>query len=92
MEEIRSQIAGAFLSGDKMKDGTTKTGIRDATTSAILECVVTLGKTLRKRTAGVAHIGEVEVRRKLEEELEAALNGTHIEDHINPLLGMPGEL
>ncbi|KAH9894129.1 hypothetical protein C8Q73DRAFT_826736 [Cubamyces lactineus] len=90
LAEVKRQIPGAFLAGDKMKEGVSQTGVRDATTTAILECVVELGKKLRKREAGRSQLSEEEVRKQLEAELEKVLQGKDIKEHINPLLGMPG--
>ncbi|KAI0819952.1 hypothetical protein BC628DRAFT_1331621, partial [Trametes gibbosa] len=91
LEEIKKQAAGVFSTGDKLKEGVSKTGVRDTTTTAILQCVVELGKKLRKRTTGeAAHLPEDEVRKQLETELDQLLRGKGIEEYINPLLGMPG--
>ncbi|KAH9941761.1 uncharacterized protein BXZ73DRAFT_41717, partial [Epithele typhae] len=79
LEEVRRQISGTFLSGNKLKDGVTATGVKDSTTTAILSSVVELGKKLRKRPAGTLALPEN----------ENALHGTEIESHINPLIGMP---
>ncbi|KAI0631688.1 hypothetical protein C8Q77DRAFT_1060980 [Trametes polyzona] len=90
LAEIKKQASGAILAGDKLKDGVTKTGVRDATTTAVLQCIVELGKKLRKRSEGAAQLSEDEVRKQLEKELERLLQGKGIEEYINPLLGMPG--
>lgn len=91
LKDIKQQAVGAFLAGDKLKEGVSKSGVRDATTTAILQCIVDLGKKLRKRTTGeAAHLTEDEVRKQLEKELDQLLQGKGIEEHINPLLGMPG--
>jgi len=49
-----------------------------------------LGKRLRKREAGKPAINEREVRNILEQEFEKLLGGLPVQDHINPLLQMPG--
>ncbi|TFK79574.1 hypothetical protein K466DRAFT_473373, partial [Polyporus arcularius HHB13444] len=86
-KEIERQILGAE---GKLKDATALTGTCDATTRAVLNCIVELGKQLRKRVAGEPGLSEDEVQKRLGERLEEVLKGSAIEDHINPLLGMPG--
>ncbi|KAJ3002667.1 hypothetical protein NUW54_g5724 [Trametes sanguinea] len=86
--EIKAQISAAFVAGDKMKDGVSKSGVQDRTTTAILGSIVEMGKNLRRRAAGKPQVPEDDVRKQLEAELERVLRGKEIEDHINPLLGM----
>ncbi len=74
-----------------MKNATTKTGVCDTSTRPILNTLAELGKSLRAPRFGQPALTEDVVRKKLEDELETILKGTSIEDHINPLLGMPGQ-
>ncbi|KIJ11470.1 hypothetical protein PAXINDRAFT_84506, partial [Paxillus involutus ATCC 200175] len=92
LAQIKNQIELAKLSGgtEKVKTDVSKTGIRDAATTAIVERLLELGKSLRKREAGKPVLSEDQVRIQLESELNALLGGLSIDDHINPLLGMPG--
>ncbi|KAH9914360.1 uncharacterized protein BXZ73DRAFT_55012, partial [Epithele typhae] len=90
LEEVKRQISGTFLPGNKLKDGVTATGVKDSTTTAILSSIVELGKNLRKRSTGTLALPETVVRKNLEEALQNALHGTEIGNHINPLIGMPG--
>ncbi|KAH0825731.1 hypothetical protein J3R83DRAFT_9938 [Lanmaoa asiatica] len=90
--EISRQIELALESGagEKVKSATTSSGVRDSTTSAIVNALVELGKKLRKRKAGSATLTEVEVKVRLQKELENWLQGESLKDAINPLLGMKG--
>ncbi|KAI0747727.1 hypothetical protein C8Q80DRAFT_1219186 [Daedaleopsis nitida] len=79
-KEILSQIKMAYLPGasEKLRNATSKIGISDSGTKAILNTLAELGKSIP------------EVRKQLEDALEDLLRpGTSIEDYINPLLGMP---
>ncbi|KAH7917866.1 hypothetical protein BV22DRAFT_1076559 [Leucogyrophana mollusca] len=91
-ERIKQQFNIALSSGatDKLKQSMASTGVRDTTSSVIVNTLVELGKRLRKRDAGAPAIPESEVKAKLEKEFEDLLNGGSLEDVINPLLGMEG--
>ncbi|KAH7928239.1 hypothetical protein BV22DRAFT_974816, partial [Leucogyrophana mollusca] len=91
-EQIKQQINIALSSGatEKVKHSMASTGVRDTTSSAIVNTLVELGKRLRKRQAGTPAIPESKVKTKLEKEFEDLLNGDSLEDVINPLLGMEG--
>ncbi|KAG1900387.1 uncharacterized protein F5891DRAFT_1128572 [Suillus fuscotomentosus] len=80
--DILKQIELSKLSGgtEKVKNAVS------LTVSHLLE----LGKRLRKRQAGKPIMSEEDVRRQLEQEFEDMLHGSPLEDHLNPLLGMPG--
>lgn len=51
-----------------------------------------MGKSLRKRGAGKTAMQESDVKKELEKELATLLDGHSLDDVINPLLGMTGEL
>ncbi|OJA20984.1 hypothetical protein AZE42_10828 [Rhizopogon vesiculosus] len=95
-EETTSQVCRQFeialCSGaaGKIAAATTLTGLRDSTSSSIINTLVELGKKLRKREAGQPALTESEVRAKLEKELEGMLQGRTLHEAINPLLGMDG--
>ncbi|KAG1798356.1 hypothetical protein EV424DRAFT_1475005 [Suillus variegatus] len=75
LAQVKEQIELAKLPGGttKVQSAVAPTGTRDAATSAIINHLLELGKQLRKREC----------------KLEAALDGHSLDDHINPLLGMP---
>lgn len=91
LAQVKEQIELAKLPGGttKVQSAVASTGTRDAATSAIINRLLELGKQLRKREAGKPVISEADVRVRLGRELEAALDGHSLDDHINPLLGMP---
>ncbi|KAG1857243.1 hypothetical protein C8R48DRAFT_607455 [Suillus tomentosus] len=91
LAQVKEQVELAKLPGGttKVQSTVASTGTRDAATSAIINCLLELGKQLRKHEARKPPISEADVRVWLERELEAALNGCSLDDHINPLLGMP---
>ncbi|KAG2129942.1 hypothetical protein DEU56DRAFT_872405 [Suillus clintonianus] len=90
--QILQQFETALCSGaaGKVSAATTATGIRDSTSSSIINTLVEMGKKLRKREAGQSASTESEVRAKLEKELSDMLQGRTHQDAINPLLGMDG--
>ncbi|KAG1837152.1 hypothetical protein C8R48DRAFT_603980 [Suillus tomentosus] len=90
--DILKQIELSKLSGgtEKVKNAVSLTGTRDAATTHIVSHLLELGKRLRKRQAGKPIMSEEDVRKQLEQEFEDMLHGSPLEDHINPLLGMPG--
>lgn len=90
--DILKQIELSKLSGgtEKVKNAVSLTGTRDAATTHIVSHLLELGKRLRKRQAGKPIMSEEDVRRQLEQEFKDMLHGLPLEDHINPLLGMPG--
>ncbi|KAH7903987.1 hypothetical protein BJ138DRAFT_1019772 [Hygrophoropsis aurantiaca] len=92
METIKQQVKLAMVSGaaDKIKTSVSSTGIRDSTSSAIVNTLVELGKRLRKRVAGTPASSESDIKAKLEKEFEDFMNNDSLEDVINPLLGMEG--
>ncbi|KAF8840219.1 hypothetical protein BDN67DRAFT_990447 [Paxillus ammoniavirescens] len=92
LAQIKEQIQLSKLSGgtEKVKNAISKSSTHDAATMAIVNRILELGKQLRKRGAGKNTIPESEVRAQLECEFETLLGGLSIDDHINPLLGMPG--
>ncbi|EGO30827.1 hypothetical protein SERLADRAFT_404828 [Serpula lacrymans var. lacrymans S7.9] len=75
---------------EKVKVAGTNSGICDSNTASIIQHLLVLGKQLRKYNSVKTDIPETEVRLQLEWELESLLDDSTIEDHINPLLGMPG--
>ncbi|KAG2063297.1 hypothetical protein BDR04DRAFT_1038375, partial [Suillus decipiens] len=91
-KHIYDQIALSKLSGgtEKVKNAVTSSGIRDAASASIVNHLLVLGKSLRKREAGKPALKEDEVRATLEKEFEDLLCGRPLEEFINPLLGMPG--
>ncbi|KAG1801432.1 uncharacterized protein HD556DRAFT_1203668, partial [Suillus plorans] len=91
LAQVKEQVELAKLPGGttKIQSAVASTGTRDAATSAIINRLLELGKQLRKREARKPPISEADVRVQLERELEAVLNGYSLDDHINPLLGMP---
>ncbi|KIK77534.1 hypothetical protein PAXRUDRAFT_17432 [Paxillus rubicundulus Ve08.2h10] len=92
LAKIKNQIELAKLSGgmEKVKTDVSKTGIQDVATTAIIEHLFELGKSLWKREVGKPVLSEDQVCTQLESELNALLGSLSINDHINPLLGMPG--
>ncbi|KAG1908795.1 uncharacterized protein F5891DRAFT_1124416 [Suillus fuscotomentosus] len=70
------EIALKSGASEKIKNSVSSTGIRDSTSSSILNVLVELGKKLRKCAAGTQAMPEAEV--------------TALDDAINPLLGMEG--
>ena len=81
-----------MLSGgtEKVKSAVSRSGVRDAATSAIVNRLLELGKALRKRTAGKPVLLEADVTARLRDELDVLLGGQSIDDCINPLLGIRG--
>ena len=92
--EIKTQFENAMLSGatEKIKTSMSNTGIRDTISLGILNATIELGKRLRKHERGTTAMPENEVRARLANELETLLQGKTLDESINPLLGMPGEL
>ncbi|KAG2120425.1 uncharacterized protein F5147DRAFT_562462 [Suillus discolor] len=90
--EIRAQFVTALQSGasEKIKKSVASTGVKDTTTAYILDAVVEMGKKLRKRVAGIQPKHDSEVRTILNKELEDLLQGSALNDTINPLLGVKG--
>ncbi|EIW73928.1 hypothetical protein CONPUDRAFT_68160 [Coniophora puteana RWD-64-598 SS2] len=91
VECIEEQFDLALKSGaaDKLQKNVQSNGTRDATTTAVLNAVVELGKSLRKRGKGSSRMTEAKVTEVLQDELERNLRGFSIRDSINPLLGIP---
>ncbi|KAH7918288.1 hypothetical protein BV22DRAFT_1024813 [Leucogyrophana mollusca] len=89
---IKQQIETARVLGaaDKIKVSVLSTGVRDTTSSAIVNTLVELGKRLRKRVVGTTAVPESNTKAKLEKEFEDFMNGDSLEGVINPLLGMEG--
>ena len=92
LAEIKEQIQLLKLPGgmDKVKSKVSQTGTRDAATASIIEHLLELGKCLRKQEAGKVALPEVKIRMQLEQEFEALLGNLPLDDHINPLLSIPG--
>ncbi|KAI6006188.1 hypothetical protein F5J12DRAFT_905722 [Pisolithus orientalis] len=92
LAEIKKQVELAKLPGgtEKLKSAVASSGICDPVSMSIIDCLLELGKQLRKCKAGVPAKPEAEVQVQLEKEFELALGGLSLDDHINPLLGMPG--
>ncbi|KAG2071388.1 hypothetical protein BDR04DRAFT_1128177 [Suillus decipiens] len=88
---VKEQIKLTKLPGGttKVQSTVASTGTQDAATSVIINCLLELGKQLCKCEAGKPVIFEADVCMQLEHELEAVLDGHLLDDHINPLLGMP---
>ncbi|KAF9229198.1 hypothetical protein BS17DRAFT_792175 [Gyrodon lividus] len=84
--ELEKQSGGT----EKVKNAVSKSGICDASSAAIMDHLLDLGKQLRKREAGTPAIPEAEVCAELEHEFEVVLAGWFVDDIINPLLGMAG--
>ncbi|KAI0696351.1 hypothetical protein BC835DRAFT_1405975 [Cytidiella melzeri] len=91
-QEVRKQAALSMLSGGTRKIDASHqtTGIRDAGLQAIIDTVVDWGKQLRKPQDGEQKLLEAKLTARLEAEFEKLLNGHSLDNHINPLLGMPG--
>ncbi|KIJ13571.1 hypothetical protein PAXINDRAFT_80772 [Paxillus involutus ATCC 200175] len=87
LAEIKEQIELSKVSGgtEKVKNAISKSGTHDAATTAVVNRILELGKQLRKRKAGKTAIPESE----LEREFKTLLGGLSIDEHINPLLGVP---
>lgn len=85
---ICEQLRLAILPGgtEKVKSATASTGIRDSTTASIINYLLELGKSLRKRETGKQAISEEEIQARLTQEMEDQLRSCS----INPLIGMPG--
>ncbi|KAI5995587.1 hypothetical protein EDD15DRAFT_2134054, partial [Pisolithus albus] len=92
MNTIKEQFHLATLSGatEKVKASVSTTGIQDSISLRILHTVIDLGKRLRKRQAGTPAMPESQVREALDNEFASLLQGSALEDAINPLLGMKG--
>jgi hypothetical protein len=58
-----------------VKNAVTSSGIRDAASASIVNHLLVLGKSLRKREAGKPALKEDEVRATLEKEFEDLLCG-----------------
>ncbi|EGO04676.1 hypothetical protein SERLA73DRAFT_43533, partial [Serpula lacrymans var. lacrymans S7.3] len=82
---IKHQINTSLEPGGtkKVKMATTNSGIRDTANDLIIRHLLELGKQLCKREEGKPALPEAE-------ELETVLQGATLDDHINPLLEMPG--
>ncbi|EIW80535.1 hypothetical protein CONPUDRAFT_57827 [Coniophora puteana RWD-64-598 SS2] len=92
-DDILRQFKTAVEPGaaNKLKHSFQQSGIRDSTSSSILDAVVNMGKKLRtKKGDASGPLTEAEIRAKLEKEMEDLLRGQAAEDTINPLLGMDG--
>ncbi|EGO04564.1 hypothetical protein SERLA73DRAFT_68250 [Serpula lacrymans var. lacrymans S7.3] len=89
--EILQQVDTSLKSGGtkKVKSAGTNSGIRDSTSASIVQQLLALGKQLQRHKAGKPALPESEVRQQLEQELETLLRGSTLDNHINPLLGMP---
>ncbi|KAI6017560.1 hypothetical protein BKA83DRAFT_4015195, partial [Pisolithus microcarpus] len=89
---IKEQFRMAMLSGatEKVRTSVSTTGTQDSISLHILHTLINLGKRLRKREAGTPAVPESQVREALEKEFTDLLQGTALEDAINPLLGMKG--
>ena len=81
-----------MLSGgtEKVRSAVSQSGVRDAATSAIVNRLLELGKTLRRKTAGKPTLPEADITACLQNELDALLGGQSVDDRINPLLGIHG--
>ncbi|KAI0757487.1 hypothetical protein C8Q80DRAFT_1216103 [Daedaleopsis nitida] len=74
----------------KLRNATSKTGISDSGTKAILNTLAELGKSIHASFSRRSQINKAEIRKQLEDALEDLLRpGKSIKDYINPLLGMP---
>ncbi|EGO26853.1 hypothetical protein SERLADRAFT_436680 [Serpula lacrymans var. lacrymans S7.9] len=91
-EAIKHQINTSLepRGTEKVKRAAKNSGIRNTASDLIIRHLLELGKQLRKRKEGKPALPEAEVRQRLEQELETLLQGATLDDHINPLLGMPG--
>ncbi|EGO02430.1 hypothetical protein SERLA73DRAFT_47254, partial [Serpula lacrymans var. lacrymans S7.3] len=89
-EQIHRQVDSFLESGgtDKVKTVATNSGIRDSTSTSIVQHLVALGKQLRKGEPGKPALPETEVRQQLRQGLETLLQVSTLDHHINPLLGM----
>ena len=85
---ILKQLQLSTQSGgtEKVKKSTTATGISDASSASVVQSLLEMGKTLRKRGAGRSTMTELDIQKILEDELVK-----YMKLHpINPLIGMPG--
>ncbi|KAH0825930.1 hypothetical protein J3R83DRAFT_7620 [Lanmaoa asiatica] len=89
---IKNQIELSMLSGgtEKVKNALSRSGIKDSATVTIVDRLLALGKTLRKKPTGGPRLSEVVVTARLHSELDLLLGGKSLDDRINPLLSMPG--
>ncbi|KAI6001467.1 hypothetical protein EDD15DRAFT_2385926 [Pisolithus albus] len=89
---IKEQFRMAMLSGatEKVRTSISTTGTQDSISLRILHTLIDLGKKLRKREAGTPAMPESQVREAVEKEFTGLLQGSALEDAINPLLGMKG--
>jgi hypothetical protein len=71
-----------------VKNATASTGVKDSSTSGIINSLLELGKRLRKPEAGKEKMTEEQVCTTLEKQLEDEL----LKHTINPLIGMAGML
>src|ERR1700722_848711 len=87
--QIQAQALATTQSGstEKVKKMVTTTGIRDTTTTPIINVVLDMGKKLRKRESGQEITPEADIQAKLVK----ALDDCHYREAGNPLIGMAGE-
>ncbi|KAF8868695.1 hypothetical protein BD779DRAFT_1459482 [Infundibulicybe gibba] len=91
-KEIHHHVQLAMLPGGagKVVNARMGSGVHDSTTDAIVNCLLEMGKSLRKSSPGQPKLSEATIQQRLAEELERLLGGRTLDDAINPLLGMVG--
>jgi hypothetical protein len=88
------QFSSALALGatENIKKSVASSGVKDTTTGYILEMVVELGKKLCKWGAGIQAKPEAEVKAILEKQLKDLLRGSALDDAINLLLDVEGNI
>ncbi|KAG1872027.1 hypothetical protein C8R48DRAFT_746529 [Suillus tomentosus] len=83
-------IAAEICTSEKIKKSVFSTGIKYTTTGYILETVVEMGKKLCKWVAGVQLKQESDIKVISNKEPKDLLQGSTLNDTINPLLSVEG--
>ena len=82
--KIKNQIELSMLSGgtEKVKNAVSRSGIKDSATATIVDRLLALGKTLRKKPAEGPRLSEAEVTARLNSELDSLLGGQSLDDRF----------
>ncbi|KAG8215183.1 hypothetical protein J3R82DRAFT_8705 [Butyriboletus roseoflavus] len=74
----------------KVKNALSRSSIKDSVTVTIVNWLLALGKMLCKKPIGGPRLSEAVVTVHLYSELNLLFRGKSLDNHINPLLLMPG--